>query len=115
MVLDYGRRYDERWLDELDAWFCKNQNDPKSSVVILAGFSLGPIRKLDGGLQPPTGSQAVEHKVWNSWAFLIHTNVLPFNASYYDLHEQFPVPHRRLTLWEEADLALEERRLRLAS
>ena len=96
--------YNERYLDKLDAWFCENQNDPQSSVVILHGYT------IDGQLTFDSGS--AEHKVWDSWAFL--SDYPPWDPRFYDLCEEL-LPDGELTIWEEADRALEERRLRLAS
>jgi hypothetical protein len=104
--LSYNHDYEEESSDKLDAWFCKNQNDPKSSVVTLAGH-----KAVDGGLWPTIGSQAVRHKVWGSWAFVKHS---PWDRRYYDLCEEL-LPDGKLTIWEEADRALEERRLQLAN
>jgi hypothetical protein len=109
LSLYYDYHHFEGYLDELDTWFCKNQNNPNSSVVILAGlFS----RTVDGGMQPVIESRTGGHKVWGSWAFLTH--IPPSGLRYYDLCEEM-LPDGKLTIWEEADRALEERRLRLAS
>jgi hypothetical protein len=51
-VLDYESSHNQRRLDELDVWFCENQNDSKSGVVILGGLT---SRTIDIGMQPVPG------------------------------------------------------------
>jgi hypothetical protein len=111
IALIYDDHYEERCLDELDAWFCKNQNDSKNSVVILAVLTCGTV--AHSRMKPITGSGAGEHKVWGNWAFLTHVYSPYADDRCYDLCEEL-LPDGRLTIWEEADEALEERRLRLA-
>jgi hypothetical protein len=80
--------------------------------VILAGFS---GRTIDSRMQPVTGSGAGEHnKVWGSSAFLTHAHSTYTNERYYPLCEEL-LSDGRLAIWEEANKALEERRLRLES
>jgi hypothetical protein len=102
-ALDYESSHSQCMLDELDTWFCENQSDSKSSVVILAGHT---NETIDSGMQPE-----YQHKVWNNWAFLTPS---PYSGDCYDLCEEL-LPDGKLTLWEKADRGLEERRLRLAS
>jgi hypothetical protein len=102
IALHYDYNDDERSLDELDKWFCTNQNDPKSSVVIVAGIDT----------ETTSRSQALGHNLWGSWAFRTHT--LDSDDRYYDVCEEL-LPDGKLTIWEAADRALEERRLRLTS
>jgi hypothetical protein len=94
--------YDERYLDELDGWFCENQNVPENSVAIVAGYTVAACK-----------SDSAQHRMWGRWAFL--TLTLPWGeTSCRSLCEEL-LPDGELTIWEEADRALEERRLRLVS
>jgi hypothetical protein len=110
VALYYDYHYHERCLDQLDEWFCTNQNDPKSSVVILAGVD--SLTVGDSMWQSVTRSRDFKHNVWDNWAFL--TQTLVWDNRCYDLCEEL-LPDGKLTIWEEADRALEERRLRFAS
>jgi hypothetical protein len=110
--LTYNDHYEERCLDELDAWFCNNQNDSKDSVVISAGLTCGMV--ANSKIKPVTGSGAGEHKVWGKWGFLTHMYSSYADDRCYDLCEEL-LPDGRLTIWEEADRALEDRRLWLVS
>jgi hypothetical protein len=103
LALRYDPRYDERCWDEIDAWFFRKQNDPKSSAVILARLATGGIR---------TGALRVSHKVWGSWEFLMHASWN--DERYYDICEEM-LPDEISTVWEQADCAWEERRSWLAS
>jgi hypothetical protein len=110
-VLDYESSHNQSILDELDVWFCENQNDSKDGVVILGGLT---SRTIDNGMQPVIGLDAGDswhHKVWNRWGFLTPS---PYSGGCYDLCEEL-LPDGKLTIWERADRGLEERRLRLAS
>jgi hypothetical protein len=105
IALCYDYHHDENCLGELDAWFCKNQRDPKSSVVILAGLTDKWI--ADDGIQPTAGFQ---HTVWDNWAFVTRSPIL--DSRLYDLCEEL-LPDGNLTIWERADRALETRKRRL--